>query len=291
MMKRQITGVVAATIAAAYLTAFLIQTFALLFSEQAGRGIADLFGLIVLGTIALILYGIPVFLISGMLAFALRGLSQARPWYAVMSGGVLGLCFMSYKFSDAIDGFWFYAASGLIAGAISGWIYWRIAFGGKISPAETRTAHEHRCMIGAVVANLAGPCIVALYFFLLTVLTRPSHIPASDEASVLSAYAAFLLKSWAGMVIEIFPASLLFAWLGWRSRWRSVWIYVAAGAAVSTVLSAAFQLLIVGPGEQSLANFAYPASLGAICGWIYWRIAFMERLPPTHALPSPEQHP
>jgi hypothetical protein len=133
-----------------------------------------------------------------------------------------------------------------------------------------------RRIAAVIAANLAGPCLLVLHIFLLTAFTDPSRLNASDGAHMLMAFGVFLLMTWAGMAVTVFPASLLFAWLGWRAGWRSAWIYIAAGVVIGGVFNVLIPPLIFGSGEQTLSIFAFYGCLGAICGWIYWRIAIRQ---------------
>jgi hypothetical protein len=144
-------------------------------------------------------------------------------------------------------------------------------------------------MIAAViVANLAGPCLLALDLFVLIILTDPARLNPSDGAYMLMAFGVHLLMRWASMAVTIFPSSLLFAWLGYRAGWRSAWIHLAAGALISAVFNVLIPPLIFDSGEQNFDAFAFYACLGAICGWIYWRIAVRGQADNS---PAPRQEP
>jgi hypothetical protein len=100
----------------------------LLLDGVGSRGLRDLFGFISLGTFALLFFGFPLLLVSSVLAFALSRLSCHPPlWLPIMVGSVLGPCFISAIFSESLEKIWIYLISGALAGAICGWIYWRIA--------------------------------------------------------------------------------------------------------------------------------------------------------------------
>jgi hypothetical protein len=130
-----------------------------------------------------------------------------------------------------------------------------------------------RMIVGVIVANMAGPCLIVLRLFLLTAFTDPARLNLSDGAYMFLAFGVFLLMSWAGMLFTIFPASLLVAWIGYRAGWCSAWIYGTAGALISGIFNMLIPPLIFGSGEEMLALFALYSSMGAICGWIYWVIA------------------
>lgn len=71
-MQRSIVGAMAATAAAPYLTAFLMTILDLLFLEQAGsEGLWELVGFIPLGTMGLLLFGLPLLLVASLLGLTL----------------------------------------------------------------------------------------------------------------------------------------------------------------------------------------------------------------------------
>jgi uncharacterized membrane protein HdeD (DUF308 family) len=130
-MKRHAAGLIAARIAAPYLTAFLMMVFDLLFLDHARpSNPLELLEFMSLGILGFLFFGIPLLLLSSVLALALSRLSRHPPsWQPMIIGGVLGLCFVSVIFTESFEGTWTCLASGALAGAICGWIYWRIAIG------------------------------------------------------------------------------------------------------------------------------------------------------------------
>lgn len=128
-MKHRLLGILAANLAAPYLTALFMALFDLLFSDAVWmKEPLDLLKSGVIGTFGLILFGLPLLLISAVLALALQGLSCSSRWHAMVSAGVLGFVFMTVVLiSEGLHESWSYLVAGGCSGAICGWIYWRIA--------------------------------------------------------------------------------------------------------------------------------------------------------------------
>jgi hypothetical protein len=125
-----------------------------------------------------------------------------------------------------------------------------------------------RMFAGVLAANAAAPL---LYLTLASI-----RAALSFETSAFSGDPGFAGLIYVGIFFAVFlmvlPASLLFAVLGRSRRWRSVWIYLAGG----TAIGAGFALFmddgrLLYPGQQR--RFLIALVIGAICGWIYWRIA------------------
>jgi hypothetical protein len=126
------TGMIAATFAAPFLTALLMMAF----DAAPSRGpmlehLLDLLQFIPLGAFGLLSFGIPLFLLASIMALALSKLSHPPLWLPMTTGGALGLGFTSVIFMESLDKTWTYLASGTLAGIICGWIYWRIALCGR----------------------------------------------------------------------------------------------------------------------------------------------------------------
>lgn len=130
-MKRHIWGVLAATVVAPYLTAFL---WCLLgFAAGGIYGVKEPFDIlkaIPLGTFGLLLFGTPLLVFTSLCA-ALVNAMGARSWHiSVLSGAIPGLGFMIALYVRTLDydkDAAILLISGLVSGAICGWIYWRIA--------------------------------------------------------------------------------------------------------------------------------------------------------------------
>ena len=131
-MRRRILALLTACAAAPYLTVLFMLIADL--SYGGGPGIKsplDLLKAVPLGTFALLLLGLPLVCGASLLAFVLHGRRWERRWHLVLAACVLGSCFVRLMFSDELN----HLLEGGLAGAICGWIYWRIAI--KRTPANS----------------------------------------------------------------------------------------------------------------------------------------------------------
>lgn len=136
-MKRQVLGVVAASAAAPYLGAASLGISTALRSP----GVSSLVNVIELfmatayfGTVALVIFGIPVLAFAAIAALILYALDTRS---IIVIAATIGACFGS---AFALPSFHEWP---LIPGClISGWIYWRIALCGQ--PAKLGTKPEQR---------------------------------------------------------------------------------------------------------------------------------------------------
>lgn len=126
-MKRQILGVIAATMTAPYLV--------VLFASSARRDLAtNSYGwrpspedILIYGTFGLAVYGPPLLAAAGIFTAALTRLGWASLWTALLAGAITGSVFMAVLYPDRpID-----TLIGAVSGAFCGWIYWTIATGGR----------------------------------------------------------------------------------------------------------------------------------------------------------------
>lgn len=127
-MTRRIAGLLAACVAAPYLMAFF--TLAFEFFSDGGPVVEtplDLFKAIPIGTLALILLGLPLLCAASLLAVVLYGNGWERRWHVVLAACLLGLCFAGFTFSWELKKSFALLFQGGLAGAFCGWIYWRIA--------------------------------------------------------------------------------------------------------------------------------------------------------------------
>jgi hypothetical protein len=124
--KRQLGGAFVATIIAPYLVALLM------FLGDVLRGLAhfwELPAVAVLGSAALFFFGLPAFLASLLL---MPFVNHAGRWARLVSmfgGAIIGTGFLALFFWKIVflsEGL-FRMGCGALAGAICGWIYWRIA--------------------------------------------------------------------------------------------------------------------------------------------------------------------
>lgn len=134
-MKRQILGVLAASLAAPYLAVAFM--FALPAWEEAAKaGILEALGklffwIVLAGTFALIVYGIPILIMATLIAFTLSKLRATSRWIAMAAGSVNGLALGSLAIVLDDGGDWSSLPAFILAGALCGLLYWRIALGGQ----------------------------------------------------------------------------------------------------------------------------------------------------------------
>jgi hypothetical protein len=135
-MMPHVVGVLAATAVAPYLcflTIILLRVFPDDFDRIAG--FLPLIKLVTaVGTLALSTMAIPLLIFAGMVIAGLNSLGCRSRWQYMVGGGIFGLCFLgvfvlatpSYNLGD-----FYILVPGALSGAICGWIYWRIAMGGR----------------------------------------------------------------------------------------------------------------------------------------------------------------
>ncbi|WP_414472704.1 hypothetical protein [Microvirga sp. M2] len=126
-MRRHILGVLTATTAAPYLVLFLWSLFGLLSGDQVGmKEPLDLLKVIPLGTLGVGMFGIPLLILASLCAMAVNVVRRPTWRGSVLGGITLSLGFTAAHSAD--DGVSVpFLMSGALSGAISGWIYWRIA--------------------------------------------------------------------------------------------------------------------------------------------------------------------
>jgi hypothetical protein len=133
-----------------------------------------------------------------------------------------------------------------------------------------------RLMFGVLAANFAAPCLLILLIFLKGILAG-TRISLEDFVSGLPAAGFFVVVSWCVMAATIFPVSLLLAVIGRKARWRSAWIFAAAGAAISLLFSLGIFPLLFNEIKNEPMFYVEYGLIGTVCGWIYWRIALSPR--------------
>jgi hypothetical protein len=146
-MRRKIFAVLLASITAFYLTAFFLYTALLVIGQSEGiEEFYDLLKFIPVGTLALMVYGIPLLFLSALCAAVLNAVGLEAKSVLILSGASLGLLFIAalLSFSLPLD----QESSVLLAvaplsGATCGWIYWRIALRATLTLDHMRTSPEH----------------------------------------------------------------------------------------------------------------------------------------------------
>lgn len=142
-MDRHIRGLLTATVAAPYLVVFILTSIELLFGVATFKDVLEhrLLIDVSIGTVALLLFGIPILVVLGLWALLMNAFGWRSRRAFVLSGTILGLCLTlavlsSFSHQTAGNFFaWLTAdlelfmslnGSGGAAGALCGWIYWRI---------------------------------------------------------------------------------------------------------------------------------------------------------------------
>ncbi len=132
-MKRQISGILAASAAAPYLgtLAFLIQgVFGSSHSSHSlyAPDVIEGFVLVLtFGTLGLLIYGLPLILSSSIAALILHALKAEKPALPICLGSLAGLGFGVFLTAPYIQDEWPLLLGCFTSGVICGWIYWRVA--------------------------------------------------------------------------------------------------------------------------------------------------------------------
>lgn len=138
-MRRHILGALAATVAASYLVAFLVDFDTPIVVSRANNkplDPLDLLGFIDLGTELLEAYGIPLLILASLCVALLYALGYRTKESSMLIGAILGSCFVTVVIlpqtaDELLDGL----VGGFLSGAICGWIYWLIAIRGQANGA------------------------------------------------------------------------------------------------------------------------------------------------------------
>lgn len=137
-MRRRILGLSAASAMAPYATIFIVLAFEPVFQIDLLSieltSPLDLYKFVLLATFVAASLGPLIALLAGLIAWGLNTLGWHAPWIVVASGSLFGLCINGALFGGLalssppqLARYECYAAAGALSGAISGFIYWRIA--------------------------------------------------------------------------------------------------------------------------------------------------------------------
>ncbi|EIM25311.1 hypothetical protein [Microvirga lotononidis] len=130
-MKRNILGAAIASVAAPYLvTVFSWMVYVLQGDNDILPRLLEFPATLMIATLGVLLFGLPIFLVSLLLTFLLRYARADTWWAAIISGGLMGFCFslwFNMGSDPAPDALVFFYLPYILAGPISGWICWRIA--------------------------------------------------------------------------------------------------------------------------------------------------------------------
>ncbi len=138
-----------------------------------------------------------------------------------------------------------------------------------------------RAIAGVVAANVAAPCLFLLLSGMYSALSEPGSF---SEITIVS-FIVWGYSLYAGILLALkttLPISLLLAIIGDSLGLRSLWVHLSGAIAVGIGFALFLNdwTLPEDPGGQRL--FLPCIVIGAICGWIYWRIAIKQT---PHTLP------
>jgi hypothetical protein len=129
-MTRRIVALLTACAAAPCLTVLFMLIVDLAYGgEPSVESSLDLLKAAPLGTFALLLLGLPFVCAARLLAAILHGGGWETRWHFTTTACLLGSCFVGLVFSEKLTKSLAPMIQGGLAGAICGWIYWRIALG------------------------------------------------------------------------------------------------------------------------------------------------------------------
>ncbi|WP_112661860.1 hypothetical protein [Microvirga flavescens] len=136
-MKRQITGIIAASAAAPYLGTLSLLIHGVFDSSHSPHSLhaedfIESFVLVLsFGTLGLLIYGLPLLLAFSIAALILDVLKAEKPSLPICLGSLIGLCFGAFLMASSIQDEWPLLLVCLVSGTICGGIYWLIAYGGS----------------------------------------------------------------------------------------------------------------------------------------------------------------
>jgi hypothetical protein len=136
-MKRQILGILAASIAASYLAPFLMLLFDSISTPTGIPERAAILNACLFGLFAIMVFGLPLLLIGSLIAVLLHRFAIHSKWSLILGGAVLGLCLtfavepvslsmLIFLLREEPGSRHFFLAA-ILAGTLYGWIYWVIA--------------------------------------------------------------------------------------------------------------------------------------------------------------------
>lgn len=129
-MTRNVRGVLAAVVAAPYITVLLMFIGSLIAGDAK---LDELPAVPLMGSAGLLFLGIPLLSVSAILAAAIQHTGRYACLISIMSGILTGSGFMLFMYREVLQSFQaqLILICGALAGGICGWIYWRIAVRSK----------------------------------------------------------------------------------------------------------------------------------------------------------------
>ena len=136
-----------------------------------------------------------------------------------------------------------------------------------------------RLLWAVCAANLAAP------FIFLTVLAA-YEFPSSplEGLKALAGVALVGVLALPQLFPFALPASLLLSVVGRVAGWRARWTFVAGGAVIGVVFLTVFSGDALDAYGETASFIPISIVTGAICGWIYWRIAIGRTPANSHAI-------
>ncbi len=127
-----------------------------------------------------------------------------------------------------------------------------------------------RILIAAVVANAAG-CFLFVLVGLAHIILGDLSRSLGNPGTLLGLTLVVLYLSFGAVCSSTLPASLLFALTGRYCRWRSVWIYLAGGAAIGFSFFQWYWGLSLDFLRKPVFYWIMAFSLAS--AWLYWLMA------------------
>ncbi|NIX75361.1 hypothetical protein [Microvirga terricola] len=292
-MKRHFFALLGATAGFSYLlsltTLFLREMLAFLSgTERSPSAALALANAMLDGTYDLIVYALPILLCAALAARFLTRHPHQPLWKTAVIGALLG------GILAVSDTFWsrfvvaetriLVGVAGFVAGGLGGLGYGFLA--GKQQRARQNATEKFlRVARAAAVATLAAPFLTGTLWLLAEFEFVIGGRWTKDFLFITNRLAQATATAVNVTAVTLFPiallAALIGAWMGWRSRW----IYLFGGAVLACM--PIYVLAEMFPGSErklllTLVGTMIPS--GAICGWIYWRIAIGRPSKAAHAI-------
>lgn len=130
-----------------------------------------------------------------------------------------------------------------------------------------------RLFVGAAVATFTAPLLGLVFLVLRGLLSRPETFAGLNPALALR-LGFIVIRVAEGLVFTaVFPIGLVLALVGYALRWRSPHLYGVGGAFIGLGFSLFTFEWTFPKGLQDRISLLVFCGIGAVCGWIYWRIA------------------
>ena len=129
-----------------------------------------------------------------------------------------------------------------------------------------------RLFVGAAVATFVAPLPFLVFVVVRVLFTRPD-ILSRDPAFALRLGSIFVRTAELLVFSTVFPVGLTLALIGHGLHWRSPHLFGVGGAFIGFGFSLfTFEWTFPNGLQDRISRCAF-CGIGAVCGWIYWRIA------------------